>query len=174
MEKLADHGFFGDECSLGLSLAVGHQAIGGLVTDFDDGGHADLVDPLLSGGLLVDVSLLSTFAITNLTIGASNSVASIQTDVDDAFEQDEVGFGKLEGLELGSKQITISSEKVFEQNRVHGARGLGLLLIVTMHFLHDVNHPGPAIKAPLKKGSLPLWVAPAGTPAVRVCTCVRC
>ena len=64
--------FFGDECSLGLSLAVGHQAIGGLVTDFDDGGHADLVDPLLSGGLLVDVSLLSTFAITNLTIGASN------------------------------------------------------------------------------------------------------
>ena len=46
---------------------------------------------------------------------SSHPLALVQTDVDDASEEDEVAFRKLEGLELGTKQVAVFGQEVLEQ-----------------------------------------------------------
>ena len=47
--------------------------------------------------------------------------ALVKTHVDDAFEENEIGFGEFEGLELGSKQISIFGQEVLKQHWIHSA-----------------------------------------------------
>ena len=48
-------------------------------------------------------------------------LALVQTDVDDAPEEDEVAFRKFESLELGSKQVPVFGQEVLEQEGVDRA-----------------------------------------------------
>ena len=48
-------------------------------------------------------------------------VAFVKTHINDAFEENEIGFGEFKSLELGSKQIAIFGQKVLKQNGVHSA-----------------------------------------------------
>jgi hypothetical protein len=73
------------------------------------------------GWAVIEVSLLSS-AKTYLTVGTLNPVATIKTNIDNAFEENKIGLRELEGLELCSEQISIFGEEVFKQYRVHGAR----------------------------------------------------
>ena len=54
-------------------------------------------------------------------IEANYRVASVEAYVDNAFEEDKVALGKLEGFEFGPQQITIFGVKVLKQERVDGA-----------------------------------------------------
>lgn len=51
----------------------------------------------------------------------SYSFASIKANIDNAFEEDKIRLWEFEGLKLCSEQISIFSEEVFKQNRVHCA-----------------------------------------------------
>jgi hypothetical protein len=42
-------------------------------------------------------------------------LALVETDVDDAPEEDEVAFRKFKGLELGAKQIAVLGQEVLEE-----------------------------------------------------------
>ena len=58
--------------------------------------------------------------------------ALVQTDVDDAPEEDEVAFRKFESLELGSKQVSVFGQEVLEQegvDRAAGKRNKGQLMV---------------------------------------------
>ena len=48
-------------------------------------------------------------------------VAFVKTHINDAFEENEIGFWEFKSLELGSKQIAIFGQKVLKQNGVHSA-----------------------------------------------------
>ena len=54
-------------------------------------------------------------------VEANYRVASVETDVDNAFEEDKVALGKLEGFEFGPKQVPVLRVKVLKEKRVNGA-----------------------------------------------------
>ena len=63
--------FFRNKSFLLISLAVFDHDVCDVVANLDNGGHADLVDPLDLNGLVIEVALFSS-AKTYLTIGALN------------------------------------------------------------------------------------------------------
>lgn len=121
MVNLTNHSLLGEKCLLFVPFAVFDNEIRRLISHFDHSGHADFIDSLLVCRLIVQIPFLS-LAKSDLTIGASNPIASIKANIDNAFEEDKIRLWELEGLKLGSEQVPIFSEEVFKQNRVHCAR----------------------------------------------------
>ena len=54
-------------------------------------------------------------------VEANYRVASVEADVDNAFEEDKVALGKLEGFEFGPEQVPVLRVKVLKEKRVNGA-----------------------------------------------------
>ena len=54
-------------------------------------------------------------------VEANYRVASVEADVDNAFEEDKVALGKLEGFEFGPEQVPVLRVEVLKEKRVNGA-----------------------------------------------------
>ena len=54
-------------------------------------------------------------------VEANYRVASVEAYVDNAFEEDKVALGKLEGFEFGPEQVPVLRVEVLKEKRVNGA-----------------------------------------------------
>jgi len=122
MVQFADHSCFRDKCFPSFSFI--DNEISTFIAHFNDGGHADFVDPLDVQFRLVLASFFP-FTKSDLTIGATNPSAFVKTHVYDAFEENEIGFWEFKGLKLGSKQISIFGQEVLKQHWIHSALSFG-------------------------------------------------
>jgi len=78
--------------------------------------------------------------ITLSGLNCTYPLAFVETNVDDAPEEDEVAFRKFEGLELGAKQIAVLGEEVLKEVWINGAPAKQLKIKLLKLFVMRVIH----------------------------------